>query len=295
MELQSATQSLPANQPVRSQSSPPPAPQVATPAQAPSDGVQLSDESPNAPPSNMPSMNALSENFAAKPQQQTVAQRAQDALTQRDFKAQNQLAQELLAKAKRGEAFTAEERTAVDALRNTPQINATLQAAGFQKTITPTGPFGQAFDKTQVGFVLSTDPKVKNGLFGANSVGNEKKFTLPNGTNVVPYAQNTWRSDANPPSLQTGVRVEHPVKLPANFSLTAGADLNNNQSGLHARVERQFNTPGSLNGKTTLGAEVNVSANSNALARETAQRAHQIERNYQYQRRYFEYIERQNK
>jgi hypothetical protein len=205
-------------------------------------------------------------------------------LRNRDFRAQTQIAQELLQRAGRGQAFSDEERTALRNIANGAQINATLQAAIYQKTSTPAGPGGvTAFDKTQAGYVASNDPRVRTGGYVANTVGTERRIELPSGTTITPYTQHTVRSDRAATGVedtqgpQSGVRVEQRVG-PARV----GVDANNTQSVGTAKIERQFATPGARPGSTTrVGADLSVSARGNAYARETAQRALELERRNQ--------------
>lgn len=278
-----------------SAAAPPVSPAAASP---PADRTVLSPEAqqPQAPSSSLPN---LANAFGAPPAaatpatsaptgSRTVAQRTEEALRNRDFGSQTQIAQEMLQRAGRGEAFTDEERTALRNIANGAQINATLQAAIYQKTSTPNGPGGvTAFDKTQIGYVASNDPRVQSGGYTANTVGAERRVQLPNGTTITPYTQHSVRSDRATTGVedthgpQSGVRVEQrlgPTRL--------GVDLNNTQSVATAKLEGEFATPGARSGSTTrVGADLSLSARGNASARETAQRAIELERRNQTMRR----------
>lgn len=285
--------SAPAAPPAAAPSAPPAA--ASTPAPA-GDRTTLSPEASGTPGSAGPVPN-LANAFGAPPAaspaaapaaapagSQPVPQRADEALRNRDFQAQTQIAQEMLQRAGRGEAFTSEERTALRNIADGAQINATLQAAIYQKTSTPNGPGGAtAFEKTQVGIVASNDPRVRSGGYVGYTLGAELRVPLPNGTTITPYTQYTVRSDRATAGVedthgsQSGVRVEQRVG-PARV----GVDLNNTQSVLTGKVEREFATPGALPGSTTrVGADVSLSARGNAFARETAQRAIELERRNQ--------------
>lgn len=312
IEAPTAPSSPPASSRPAAPASPPPsapapaapAPAAAAPAPAASERTTLSPEAaqptePTGPVPNLgsafgppapaaaapaaPGTPAAAAPAAGAPATQPVGQRTEEALRNRDFRAQTQIAQDLLQRAGRGEAFSDEERRALRAIADGAQINATLQAAIYQKTSTPLGGGVTAFDKTQVGVVASNDPRVQSGGYVADTVGTERRIQLPNGTTITPYAQHTVRSDRadsgveDTHGLQTGVRVEQRVG-PARV----GVDVNNTQSVGTAKLEGEFATPGARPGSTTrLGIDASVSARGNAFARETAQRALSLERRNQ--------------
>lgn len=259
-----------------------PSPVAQTPAPT-GDRTTLSPETsePASPPSPLPN---LTNSFGAPPPAAPASapQRAEEALRNRDFRSQTQIAQELLRRAGRGEEFTPEERTALRNIANGQQINATLQAAIYQKISTPAGPGGvTAFNKTQFGLVASNDPRLPTGGYAATTVGAEQRIQLPNGTTITPYTQHTVRSDQATTGVedthgpQRGVRIEQQVG-PARV----GVDLNNRQSVVTGKLEREI--PGTT---TRLGGEVSLSVRGNAFARETAQRAIELERRNQSARR----------
>jgi len=198
----------------------------------------------------------------------TASQQVGQSLSGRNLKEQQATSASLLNKAQQGMLLNPDERSALQELAASPQINATGQLSLYEKGSENIGLGVKGFVKNSVGAVLSNDPAVRNGLYVANSAGVERKFELPNGTSVTGYAQDTFRTDRNntsvddPAGFSAGVKVEQ--KLPGGFSL--GGDFSNKGFTAIGKLE------GEVNGKKA-GMEASLTSKGNSPARENARRA----------------------